>query len=180
MGISFSGMRKKLEHENICSSLKGRIQYFATRYREFHDEEGRISILLDGREVFRSCYVDWVVKRNQAAATIRSGETPMKSGSSFVDSVDQLVLDLGGFDPYIFYDAYFQYDNQSIEASLSSPNPLVRLLAILDKRVGKRRLRTIAPSVSQQPAWLQYFYRLRLEAEGIPLLATQADETPST
>lgn len=55
MGQSWSSMRKKLEQENICEALNGRIQYFATRYRESHDLEGRVAIRLDGQEVFRSC-----------------------------------------------------------------------------------------------------------------------------
>ena len=38
MGISWSTMRKKLETENLCDSLRGRITYFATRYRKSHDE----------------------------------------------------------------------------------------------------------------------------------------------
>lgn len=52
MGISFSAMRKKLEQEYICSSLKGRVQYFATRYRKVHHREGRIGIIFDKQEVF--------------------------------------------------------------------------------------------------------------------------------
>ncbi len=31
MGQSWSSMRNKLEQENICEALNGRIQYFATR-----------------------------------------------------------------------------------------------------------------------------------------------------
>ena len=51
MGLSWSAMRKVLEHENICDSLKGRVQYFVTRYRESHDEEGRVAVRLDGNEI---------------------------------------------------------------------------------------------------------------------------------
>ena len=46
MSISWSAMRKKLETENICDSLKGRINYFATRYRKSHDEMGRVAFCL--------------------------------------------------------------------------------------------------------------------------------------
>ncbi len=59
MALSWSGMRKVLEQENICDSLKGRIQYFATRYRKSHDEEGRVAIRLDGEELFKSSWFDW-------------------------------------------------------------------------------------------------------------------------
>lgn len=59
MGHSWSYMRKQLEQVNLCESLQGRIQYFATRYRQSHDQEGRVAIRLDGQEVFKSCYFDW-------------------------------------------------------------------------------------------------------------------------
>lgn len=45
MEISFSAIRKRVEQEHICSSLTGCIQYFVTRYRKVHDQEGRIGIL---------------------------------------------------------------------------------------------------------------------------------------
>jgi len=41
------------------------------------------------------------------------------------------------------------------------------MFAILDRRVGKRTLKEIADTVSDQPEWLQQFYQLRLDAEGI-------------
>lgn len=40
------------------------------------------------------------------------------------------------------------------------------MLAILDRRVGKRRLEKIAEIIHEQPEWLQPIYRLRLDAEG--------------
>ena len=39
------------------------------------------------------------------------------------------------------------------------------MLAILDRRVGKRSLSALRDTVSQQPEWLQNFYRLRMDAE---------------
>jgi hypothetical protein len=60
-----------------------------------------------------------------------------------------------------------KYLNQDIAASLEDEDPLVRMFAILDRRVGKRTLKEIAETVSNQPEWLQQFYRLRLDAEGI-------------
>ena len=64
-----------------------------------------------------------------------------------------------------FCDALAAYRTQDIAASLHSENPLVRMLAILDRRVGKRTLSALRDTVSQQPEWLQNFYRLRMDAE---------------
>ena len=67
-GLSWSAIRKILEHEKICDSLKGRVQYFQTRYRDSHDQIGRIAIRLDGEEIFNSDYYkSWMIgngKRN--------------------------------------------------------------------------------------------------------------------
>jgi len=57
-------MRKILEQENICASLKGRLQYFATRYRGAHDQTGRVAIHLDGKEILKSDSFDWSVKQH--------------------------------------------------------------------------------------------------------------------
>ena len=66
MGLSWSAMRKVLEDENICVSLKGRVQYFVTRYRESHDQEGRVAVRLDGNEIFKSNFYDGEIKRHEA------------------------------------------------------------------------------------------------------------------
>ena len=54
---------------------------------------------------------------------------------------------------------------QDIQTSLASDNPIVRMFAVLDRRVGKRTLEKLKDEIDRQPEWLQYFYRLRLGAE---------------
>jgi len=81
--------------------------------------------------------------------------------------IDKIRLNEGIFDVWQFTDAVERFLNSNIKESLVSENPLVRLLAIVDRRVGKRTLEKLKDTVSQQPEWLQYFYRLRLQAESI-------------
>ena len=167
MGLSWSAMRKVLEQENICDSLKGRIQYFATRYRKSHDEEGRVAIRLDDKEIFKSCFYDWQEKRD---VVVKSNIISKEQATSYWDYWDKIHLETknhGGFDQYGFYKAFHEYHNQSIENSLVSSDPVVRLFAILDKRVGKRRLQKLLPEVEKQPEWLRLFFNLRLREEGI-------------
>ena len=66
-----------------------------------------------------------------------------------------------------FCDALKIYRNQDIQASISSENPLVRMFAVLDRRIGKRTLEKLKETVDSQPAWLANIYRLRLDAEKI-------------
>ena len=66
-----------------------------------------------------------------------------------------------------FCDALEKYRNQSIKDSINSENPLERMFAILDRRIGKRTIAHINDSLEKQPEWLQIFYRLRLDSESI-------------
>lgn len=163
MGISFSDMRKKLEQENICSSLRGRVQYFATRYRKVHYQEGRIGICFDHKEVFQSSFLEWAIARGKYSEQISS-----LSEKQYRENMDLWDEEVGwhiGFDHFRFYSAFYEYDNQSIEKSLVSDDDLVRLFAILDKRVGKRRLKIIEERISKEPVWIQCLFFLRKDAE---------------
>ena len=57
--------------------------------------------------------------------------------------------------------------NKSIEKSLVSDNPIVRIFAILDRRLGKRRLLALEDSMEQELDWVRAFYVIRMQAEGL-------------
>jgi hypothetical protein len=46
-------------------------------------------------------------------------------------------------------------------------NPLIRMFAVLDRRIGKRTLAKAKESIAEQPLWLRQFYQLRITAEGL-------------
>ena len=156
---TWSGTRKKLETDYLCPALRGRVRYFATTYRESHDQEGRAAILVDGAEILKSNYYDY--DGTFWSMYYSSEEEP--------SAIQQTVLDQGLFDQYIFYNAFHEFDNQGIEASLTSRTPLVRVFALLDRRVGKRRLAALEDMMEQELDWVCPFYRLRMEAEGLNL-----------
>jgi len=167
MSISWSVMRKILEQENICECLKGRIQYFATRYRKSHDGMSRVAIRLDGNEIFKSCYYDYDIKRNEAWDEIDESKG---RGTSYSESGEEMELGAlvkGGISQYGFYDAFYIYTNSNINDSLKSSNPVVKLFAIFNRRVGKRTLGKLKTELDSLPEWLRYFYELRLESEGL-------------
>ena len=47
------------------------------------------------------------------------------------------------------------------EKSLQSDNYFIRLLALLDRRLGKRRLKKIFENIGQEPEWFRKWVRLR-------------------
>lgn len=68
-----------------------------------------------------------------------------------------------------FYDAMeriHEYLNcVGIEECLSGEDYFLYLLAILDRRVGKRRIRRIYENIDSEPEWIRKFIILRAEAE---------------
>ena len=66
-----------------------------------------------------------------------------------------------------FCEALEQYRNQDIRFSIHSQNLLVKMFAVLDRRVGKRTLLNLEGSVINHSEWLQQFYQLRITAESV-------------
>ena len=81
--------------------------------------------------------------------------------------MDDTALRLGIFDQRCFYNAFAEFDQQSIEMSLKSENLIVRIFAVLDRRVGKRRLALMKETIAEEPDTFREFYAIRLKAEGL-------------
>ena len=164
---TWSGIRNKLENDYLCPALRGHIQYFATSYSKSHDHEGRAAIRLDGTEVLRSNYYEYYQNywnRYQALRQEGAGEDGPKVPFQMAYGG---ALNDGCFDNWFFYEAFAIFDNQSIEKSLVCENPLVRIFALLDRRLGKRRLLALAGSMDQKLDWVRVFYVFRMRAEGL-------------
>lgn len=81
--------------------------------------------------------------------------------------MDDTALRLGIFDQRCFYNAFAEFDQQSIEMSLKSENLIVRIFAVLDRRVGKRRLALMKETIADEPDTFREFYAIRMKAEGL-------------
>lgn len=162
---TWSGIRKKLESEYLAKSLQGHIQYYATTYSRSHDHEGRAAIRYDGKEIIKGCYwYNWT-KADQFPKDEKY-ERRMREENAFMDDT---ALKLGVFDQRSFYAAFQEFDQQSIEKSLKSENLIVRIFAVLDRRVGKRRLLMMKDTIEQEPNTFKEFYAIRARAEDIKL-----------
>lgn len=179
MGQSWSGIKKRLEQDLMCEKLRGRVKYFITKYRKSHDEESRIAILIDGEEVIQGNIYDFYREAEPLIDKMRmKQEIERRSwngkeilydneNKALEESVDDICINEGIIDTYLFTKALDFYLSHSIDESICSTNPLVRLLAIFDRRIGKRTLLKLKDNVDAQPAWLKPFYQLRFEVENI-------------
>ena len=160
---SWSGIRKRMESEYLAESLKGHISYFATSYSRSPDHEGRAAIRYKGKEIIKGCYYhNWT--KAESFPKDEKYERRMSEEFAFMDDT---AIKLGVFDQTCFYKAFDEFDNQSIEKSLYSDNLLVRIFAVLDRRVGKRRLLTLKENIENEPDTFKEFFAIRMNAEGI-------------
>ncbi|WP_319005625.1 hypothetical protein [Mesobacillus subterraneus] len=166
----WSKVKKKLDSFK-CDSLKDRVQFTVTNYRRAHDQLGRAFITVDKKEVLNMCTItseralisrEYEIKREK--------QIPYTDWSRNLDIWEEAhdwVLDEGIFAQYDFFDSVEQYFQQPIHESLKSNNMLIKIFALIDRRVGKRTLVKMKESVLNEKKIVQFFYKLRCETEGI-------------
>lgn len=161
-------MRKYLEDEMAAESLRGRIRYNCTTYLGM-DGDRAFELYVDGKclkrfshETVNSYFIKHGMKTNSDAYGRAEywdeywelyEATPIQNREDYTDGE--------------FCAALKKYRESNINDSLSSYDPIVRMFAALDRRVGKRSLEKIKDSLNSQPNWLRMIYELRLEAENV-------------
>ena len=153
---SWSGMRKFLEQDILAECLRGRIRYNCpggVNLYEFH----RIEVCVDGKpyknfswEAVNSYFIRQGYVQKTYPMNVMDywkdywntfDEYPMASRAEYTDRE--------------FAEALGAYRQQDIQSSLASENPIVRMFAVLDRRVGKRTLATLKEETKKQPEWLR-------------------------
>ena len=158
-------VRKILEQDLLFDSLKGRVRYFATRYRKAHDEAGRVAILVDEKEVINMSLL--IEDARYGEVHKREADEPDKTFLEIHEKVYNEFAEKGLYHPGDFVFSLDKFLSLNIQEALKSDDYLVRMFAIMDRRVGKRTLEKIKLTISDVPEWLQFFYILRLENEGV-------------
>lgn len=163
---SWSGMRKYLEQDMLADSLQGRIRYGCTTY-----------VGMDGCRIFEVCIDGVQVKRfswetvNTYFIDNRYTKNAAPSGigeywAEFWELSEKYPIDQRTeYTDGEFCEALEIYRNQNIRESIFSSNPIIRMFAVLDRRVGKRTISKMKNIIDEQPEWLRQFYKLRIDAE---------------
>ncbi len=159
---SWSYLNKQLS-DRLCNPLKDRISYFMTRYSDVHNSYGRASIRLDKKELVVFSWIEMYRQESDIHAHWR--ETGIwDDDDPGIKSKWENNCTLSDWD---FLQAATDFLQMSISDALDSDNCLIRILAIMDKRVGKRTIQQIQANASYKayPQWVQQFYTLRLSIE---------------
>ena len=140
--MQWSQLKKRVE-SNFCEELKNRVTLFSTWYKQGGSpERGRAAVLLDKTEIYEANTDKWLMNK------VNNQE---QNDSTLIER-------------YEFHKLLEEYLNQSIEESLLSKHELIQGLAIIDKRLGKRRLLNMNKIESE---FIKKLYKVRCEIEGI-------------
>ena len=157
---SWNGLNKQLSNL-LCEKLKSRISYFLTRYHKVHNSYGRAAIRLDNKELV--CF-SWIEIYRQESdinkiwkeTGIWDYENPKLKNKWDTD---------GTYHDMDFLSAATSFLKMPIEEALENENNIIRIFAILDRRIGKRTLKKIEEKGEYRklPDWVRQFYDLRME-----------------
>ncbi|MCL6613795.1 MAG: hypothetical protein K6U03_04120 [Firmicutes bacterium] len=176
-GIKWSKLKKQLE-QRICDPLKGRVEFFLTNYRTRlgHEAETRFWITVDGEEVFSASRLRWLIEYGSLANQIREinkctdFRSPEQREGYYraYDDAEKILRKRGLIDDYEFGKSLKKYLSLPFDEALKSNNPVFKALAIIDGRLGKRRLQELSIQKNEHQLILR-LYKLRCEVEGIDL-----------
>ena len=161
---SWSALNKQLT-DFLCDELKQHISYFLTRYHKVHNSYGRAAILLDNKEMV--CF-SWIEMYHQESDL---QEVWKETGSWNYDNPDlKNKWDTNAtYYDMDFLSAAVSFLEMPIQEALPSDNYIIRIFAILDRRVGKRTLQKMMEQKNHQnlPDWVEQFFDLRCDMSGI-------------
>lgn len=160
---SWKSLNKQLT-EYLCPELQGRITYFLTRYHKVHNSYGRAAIYLDGQELVSFSWIEMYYQEGDLSVLYK--QEPESTDEEMISKLKPKWDRNCTYYEMDFLDAVLQFRNMSIQSALQSENYIIKILAIMDRRVGKRTLKRIADDkeYKKYPTWVQQFYELRMES----------------
>ena len=164
---------KSLLSDRLAPSLRNRVAIHQARYRHSREELGRIWVQIDGREIAAFSTAPAVRRRRELTDELMSINHSWGSTDAYgkADGIAQsLMSQAGEQSDYTAWDDLESYLSLSIDDALSSSNPLIRALAIADRRVGKRRLQSLRIG-PREHALVREMFAIRCDVEGVVLAA---------
>lgn len=180
---------KQLLEGFLCPELVGRVEYKATSYRYMPDKSGRCYITVDKKEIFNMNDVSTMVKWYKTEQEIKNdlerlievsdeeideirktstGAIPEerlkviarnRKISTYAKQILSAQVELSKSD---FNKAATDFLSGSLEKSLDSNEIILNVFAIIDRRLGKKRIQGMKEVIKLKHPIVQYFCELRL------------------
>lgn len=187
--MSWSKVKQQLEGF-LSPTLQGRVEYRATSYRYLPDKAGQCYLTVDKVNVLNmrdaTTGITWYqteleIKQDphlhipiseeemQAVRKETKGAVPdermkvMIRNRKATQQAKVLLASQAALSKSSFVTTANQFLTRSIDSSLESEDILLNILALIDRRVGKKRIIGMKELIKSKHAAVQYFYALRLE-----------------
>ncbi|MGI2296372.1 SF0329 family protein [Paenibacillus sp. GXUN7292] len=185
--MSWSKLKQNLE-SFLCPALIGRVEYRATSYRYLPDKAGNCYITVDKKNVLNMSDVTNLIRWYQTELEIKSDpdiqipinneeiEAVRKETKGMVpedrlkviarsrkisEYAKELLSAQTSLSKSNFIVAANKFLSISIEESIESNDILLNILALVDRRVGKKRILNMSEKMKLKHPVVQYFYELR-------------------
>ena len=146
---------KQVLEGRLPEDLKGRVKYHYDVYRDGSSQIQALSIKVDGKTWFCTNPKFYDELYNNTPDDIR-----------YKPGTDNAIIKRTGYVTNSWGEAMKHIHDflnvLSIEESLTNDNYFIRMLALLDARTGKRRVRKMAENLKDEPEWFQKWILLRL------------------
>jgi len=141
---------KQTLESRLPEDLKGRVKYHYDVYRDGSSEIQSMSIRVDGDVWFCTDPRYWT--------ELYKIDYRGRNGLEVIKNTGYVGNSWGEAMKYVH-----QFLNVlSIDEAIASENYFIRMLALLDSRLGKRRIRKLAEHVEEEPEWFRKWIMLRL------------------
>ena len=161
----WSKIKKQVESK-FAENLKGKIQIYITSYGyqyEVKDLFNRGWITVDGKEVVNFSTPDSFYLNGSDYHYATPTNCVQNQKKEYKDRDEQLLSEKGEFSKFDLSHCCYAFLNMSIEEGLKHESPIINMLSILDKRLGKRTLLKI--DKEELHPLVRYFLNLRIEVD---------------
>lgn len=167
--MRWSKLKQQVELR-FADSVQGRVKVCSTRYRKPDSSTGRGWLEVDGVEIVNfstmdsgriyRCFYNEVSFPGMGEKSYATHAGPAQE-----DREPGNLAERGEFSRFDLHHACWDSLNLSVDDAMASENPLIRSLAYLDRRLGKRRLARIHTSTGHPMS--DWFLAYRRQAESI-------------
>ncbi|WP_028547799.1 SF0329 family protein [Paenibacillus sp. UNC451MF] len=185
--MTWSKLKQNLE-SFLCPALNGRVEYRATSYRYLPDKAGHCYIAVDKKNVFNmsdTSLIRWyqteleikndsdiqipindeeieVVRKDTKGIVPEDRLVVIARSRKKSEYAKELLSAQSSLSKSDFIVIANKFLSISIEESIESNDILLNILALVDRRVGKKRILNMTEKMKLKHPIVQYFYELRL------------------
>jgi hypothetical protein len=157
--VQWSRLRSQLR-ELVAPSVRRRIDFHLTHYRKLGDMTHEFLITVDKKKVFSTSYSKvnietYVVTRTTGLVAYGDGREPWE--------VEKLLTQREVHPPADITSSIRTYLDLPPQVSLHSSDPVLRALAMIDRRLGERTLKQIKVN-EEEHSLVKALYKLRMES----------------